>query len=281
MTDLPVNLRIRVEAANSASACRILSENSGLSKSRIKEAMLKGAVWLRTGETRRRRLRRATAVPAAGEILELFFDWKLLALAPPTASCLHDQRHYSVWHKPAGMLAQGTDYGDHCSLLRQTELFLKRPVYPVHRLDREAAGLMLVAHNRQAAAGFSRLFQENNIRKQYVVRVAGRLDPPQGVIRLPLDGRPALTEYTLLHHEPENPSSLVAVEIKSGRLHQIRRHFLHLGFPVLGDSRYGKGNKNQEGLQLEAVALSFRCPCTGHDQHFTLPAGLRLLSPIR
>jgi tRNA pseudouridine32 synthase / 23S rRNA pseudouridine746 synthase len=276
---MPVITNIIIGPASSATACELLARSTGLSKSRIKEAMGKGGVWLRTGRTKRRRLRRATAVPAGGDILELFYDENLLARKPPSARCLHDERHYSLWHKPVGLLAQGNDYGDHCSLLRQAELALQRPAYPVHRLDREAAGLMLIAHQRQAAAGLSRLFRENGLRKYYEIRVAGRPDPPQGAILLPLDGRPAHTEYALLHHEPATASSLVAVELKTGRRHQIRRHFHLFGHPVLGDSRYGTGNKNTEGLQLEAVGLAFRCPCSGRQLSFTVPAELRLISP--
>jgi tRNA pseudouridine32 synthase / 23S rRNA pseudouridine746 synthase len=278
MPNLPLIRSITVEPANSATACELLAGSTGLSKGRIKDAMIKGGVWLRTGRSNRRRLRRATAVPGGGDILELFYAENLLAREPPPARCLHDQRQYSLWHKPAGLLAQGNDYGDHCSLLRQVELTLQRPVYLVHRLDREAAGLMLIAHQAQAAASLSSLFQEKGIRKHYEIRVVGLPDPPRGAILLPLDGRPAHTEYTLLAHEPATDSSLVAVELITGRLHQIRRHFHLLGHPVLGDSKYGVGNKNTEGLQLEAVALAFRCPCTRRQLSFTVPAELRLIT---
>jgi tRNA pseudouridine32 synthase / 23S rRNA pseudouridine746 synthase len=275
---MPVIIRINIAPANSATACELLAVAARLSRSRIKDAMVKGGVWLRTGRSKRRRLRRVTTVPAGGDLLELFYDENLLGREPPPARCLHDERQYSVWHKPAGLLAQGNDYGDHCSLLRQAELALQRPIYPVHRLDREAAGLMLIAHHRQAAARLSGLFRENGIRKHYIIRVTGRPDPAHGTILLPLDGKLAITEYSLLHYDPGTASSMVAVELKTGRLHQIRRHFHLLGYPVLGDSRYGTGNKNTEGLQLEAVTLAFRCPSTGREQSFTVPAELRLIS---
>jgi tRNA pseudouridine32 synthase/23S rRNA pseudouridine746 synthase len=50
------------------------------------------------------------------------------------------------------------------------------------------------------------------------------------------------------------------VQISSGRFHQIRRHFEAIGHPVMGDCRYGKGNKNSAGLRLRAIRLSFTCP---------------------
>lgn len=50
------------------------------------------------------------------------------------------------------------------------------------------------------------------------------------------------------------------VHIETGRLHQIRRHFEMIGHPVIGDPRYGKGNKNNEGLRLKCVEIAFHCP---------------------
>jgi tRNA pseudouridine32 synthase / 23S rRNA pseudouridine746 synthase len=264
---------ITVAKGPPATACELVAAASGLSKSRIKDAMGKGAVWLRHG-TKRRRLRRATAVPAPGEVLELFYDEELLQLDPPLPRRLADESHYTLWYKPPGLLAQGNDYGDHCSLLRQAELHTRRPVFLVHRLDREAAGLMLVAHSRDAAARLSRLFQEHGIDKQYEVRVRGRLPAPAGAIDHPLDGKPAHTAYVASHYDPATDATLAAVTIASGRLHQIRRHFAQLGHPVIGDPRYGTGNKNSTGLQLAAVGLAFRCPFSGARRAYTLPREL-------
>ena len=80
-----------------------------------------------------------------------------------------DQSRYSVWFKPAGLMSQGTKYGDHCSLLRLAGLFFKskRKVFPVHRLDREASGMVLIAHDKTAAGKLSRLFRSQQIIKRY------------------------------------------------------------------------------------------------------------------
>jgi len=68
-------------------------------------------------------------------------------------------------------------FGDHCSLLRQAELFFKgsRKVFLVHRIDREADGVMLIAHTKEAAARLSELFQKKLIAKEYHVVVLGDL----------------------------------------------------------------------------------------------------------
>lgn len=257
-------LRITVAPEDAGSACDLLASRAGLAKSRVKDAMCKGAVWLTGKRGGRKRLRKATAQPGPGEVLDLYYDARLLAVKPPAPRCLLDARQYSVWLKPAGLLAQGTDYGDHCSLVRQVEVHfrLKRPVLPVHRLDREAAGLMILAHTKAAAAKLSRLLQDKAIDKQYRVTVLGRLPSESGTIELPLDNKPALTRYTLAAYDPASDSSVVEVTLGTGRLHQIRRHFAMLGHPVLGDPKYGVGNKNSTGMELVAHRLAFRCPFT-------------------
>jgi tRNA pseudouridine32 synthase/23S rRNA pseudouridine746 synthase len=265
-------LRITIGPEDAGTACELIAARAGLAKSRVKDAMCKGAVWLTGKRGGRKRLRKATAQPGVGDVLELSYDPRLLAVKPPVARCLHDARHYSIWLKPAGLLAQGTDYGDHCSLVRQAEVHfrLKRPVLPVHRLDREATGLMILAHTKAAAAKLSKLLQDNGIDKQYRITVLGRPSPEQGEIELPLDKKPAITQYTLTSHDSASDTSVVEVTLQTGRLHQIRRHFALLGHPVLGDPKYGVGNKNTTGMELVAHHLAFRCPFTRKEVRFSL-----------
>jgi tRNA pseudouridine32 synthase/23S rRNA pseudouridine746 synthase len=253
------------------SCCDFLAEQAGLSKSKVKDAMAKGAVWLGRRGGKRRRLRRATTPLRPGDVVELYYDADLLRIEPPAARCVDDQRHYSVWFKPVGLLAQGTDYGDHCALQRQVENHFhpRRPVFLVHRLDREAAGLMLIAHDGGAAARLSALFSEHHITKYYTVRVRGEVKQRQGEIGLPLDGKPALTRYEVIDYDPDADVTILDVSIATGRLHQIRRHFAMIGHGVMGDPKYGNGNKNRDGMQLTATGLHFRCPFTGRDMTYT------------
>ncbi len=267
-----LTVRITIGPEDVGTACDLMAARAGLAKSRVKDAMCKGAVWLTGKRGGRKRLRKATAQLGPGDILELSYDARLLAVKPPVAQCLHDAGQYSVWLKPAGLLAQGTDYGDHCSLVRQVEVHfrLKRPVLPVHRLDREAAGLMILAHTKAAAAKLSKLLQDNAIDKQYRVTVLGHPSPEQGEIELPLDNKPAITRYTLTTYDQAGDTSVVEVTLKTGRLHQIRRHFAMLGHPVLGDPKYGTGNKNSTGMELVAHRLAFRCPFTRKEVRISL-----------
>jgi tRNA pseudouridine32 synthase/23S rRNA pseudouridine746 synthase len=251
-------------------AVAALARVSALPKGRLKDAMAKGAVTLTRG-SKTKRLRRATYELQKGETLSLVYNPDVLALVPPQPQLLAHEKQYSVWIKPPGLLAQGTPEGDHCALLRIAELALKRDVFLVHRLDREAAGLMLIAHTAPAAAALSALFAAQDasarIRKIYRVEVKGEA-PAQGEIALALDGKSALTRYTRIAVDALRDSSMLDVELVTGRKHQIRRHFAATGFPVLGDPVYGDNNKDARGLQLFATTLEFICPLTKRAQRF-------------
>lgn len=269
-----VELNLRVGPADATSLVDFLHQRSGLSKQQLKDAANKGAVLLRRAGAVKR-LRRAKAELQDGDRIELHYDREILARVPPPARCVADRGGYSVWFKPAGMLAQGNEFGDHCALLRAAETAwpTPRPVWLVHRLDREACGLMLVAHTKAVAAALSGQFQRNAVRKRYRVQVPGDVRASSGAegrIDLPLDGKPAATVYRVEAWDGERGISTLMVEILTGRLHQIRRHLAALGHPVLGDPRYGTGNKDRGGLRLAAVGLALRCPLTRRPVEFML-----------
>lgn len=249
-----------------APALAVLAEHTGLPKARLKHAMNCGAVWLkRTGQVERR-LRRATTDLQAGDRLDCYYDADILARLPPLATLVADERRYSVWDKPAGLLSQGSRYGDHCSLLRQVEQRLQRPVFLLHRLDREACGLVLLAHDREAAARLSAMFQARAIDKHYRAAVQG-LTSEQGAIRQSLDGREAETHYRRRSHDAGQDRSWLEVTLITGRKHQIRRHLAAIGHPLLGDGRYG-GPPCVDGLQLVAERLALRCPFSGQPRDY-------------
>lgn len=265
--------RKTIAPGEGGTAVDTLAAGSGISKTRIKDAMNKGAVWLSRGR-KCFRLRRATAILAPGDHIELYYDPDLLACFPAAPVLVHDAGHYTIWNKPAGLLTQGTEFGDHGSLLRQVELYfsMKREVFPVHRLDREASGLILVAHSSAAAARLSDLFQKQAVEKTYRAIVRGIAGHPgdAGVIETPLDGKPACTHYRIEAVDAAAVTSTLLIQIESGRLHQIRRHCASIGYPVMGDPKYGTGNKNSEGLQLVAESLAYRCPYAGKRLEFSV-----------
>jgi tRNA pseudouridine32 synthase/23S rRNA pseudouridine746 synthase len=259
----------RVEQA--AMLADFLAAKTGLAKARIKECLTKGGVETARGNGRFARSRKAKTMLLPADRVRLAYDPAILALVPPTPRLIADLIDYSVWDKPAGLLAQGTRFGDHCSLLRLAQLAFvpQRETYLVHRLDREASGLMLIAHSKRAAAGLSRLFQEHRVVKEYTITVRGLWDQAEtGTLCQPLDGKEAITDYRLLTRNPEQMTSSLLVSLRTGRLHQIRRHFALAGFPLMGDSRYGTGNKDRAGLALRSVRLAFDCPLSGKPRDF-------------
>lgn len=245
-------------------ALDLLAEGTGLSKQRIKDAMNKGAVWW-TLKGKTLRLRRATKVLYKGSRIQFFYDEQVLARKPETATLIHDAGNYSIWFKPPGMLSQGSQWGDHCSILRWVEVNgqftqgrTQRECFLVHRLDGDASGLMMLAHDSQAAGKLSTLFQARDMHKSYQAWVTGDCEIPSSGLTLSeaLDGKSAITH---LHKvRTEHNKTLLDITIETGRKHQIRRHLANVGHPIVGDRVYG--TKANVGLQLLAYRLEFICP---------------------
>jgi len=238
-----------------------LAQHSELSRQNLKQAMEKGAVWLKQGK-KSNRIRRATKLIKPDQFLTLYFDEKILSQQPYTAMLLADEKYYSVWYKPPGMLSQGTLYGDHASLLRIAEKSLnpQRPVFLINRLDKDAAGLMLIGHSTQAAAKINQLFQNQNIQKYYLAEVEGNFRPELPcVIDSPIDKKPATTIVERVNSSDET-SSVLSIKILTGRKHQIRKHLASIGYPILGDKQYNQFAVPGHSLSLIAWKLEFRSP---------------------
>jgi tRNA pseudouridine32 synthase/23S rRNA pseudouridine746 synthase len=260
-------------SSSSQTAVDFLAEKTGLSKARIKDAMNKGACW-GTLKGKQLRLRRASKALAAGTRIQLYYDEQVLARTPDAGQLMLDQGRYSIWYKPHGMLAQGSQWGDHCSLLRWVELELKRDCFLIHRLDADAAGLMMIAHDSKAAALLSQLFQSRDLKKYYLARVNGELTAKELRINQALDGKESISIVNSLSFNQERASTLVEVLIETGRKHQIRRHLSGIGHAIIGDRLYGKTSNIP--LQLLAYKLEFTCPISKKLIELKLPQDLHL-----
>ncbi len=122
----------------------------------------------------------------------------------------------------------------------------------VHRLDKDTSGLMLVARNTRSLRYLQDAMRERRVLKEYTLLCCGALDPPSGRIDAPVgrhptnrlrmavvsNGRAALTEYETL--ESLGRYTLALARLHTGRTHQIRVHFSSVGYPLAGDSLYGK-----------------------------------------
>ncbi|WP_036128700.1 RluA family pseudouridine synthase [Marinobacter nitratireducens] len=258
-----------ITAESPVTAVDALADASGLPKQRIKDAMAKGACWW-TQKGKQVRLRKAKRTLKKGSRLQLFYDEQVLARTPETPELLEDKSRYSVWYKPHGLLSQGSQWGDHCSLLRLVEQRLNRPCFLVHRLDADAAGLMLIAHDGKAAAALSQCLSGREMTKIYRARVEGKLVSENRLIDAPIDGKEARSWVSAVSGDT------VEVRIETGRKHQIRKHLAGIGHPIIGDRLYG--NQARAPLQLVAVALTFDCPLTRRRVELTLPESLHSLT---
>ena len=256
-----------------STACDALARLTGLPKARVKDCMAKGGVWWQRTGRKASRLRRATAEVKPGDNLEMNYAPALLALVPTGPELVFNGGRWSVWNKPAGVLSQGTRFADHCALprLAQAALGARNEPHPVHRLDREARGLILLAHDTAAAARLGEMFRQGEVHKEYMAIVRGVPDWTELSVGEPMDGRESRSAFKVLRCDPASGTTLLTARIDTGRKHQIRRHLAGLGHPVMGDPRYGRDNACPQGLQLLAVGLSLSCPFT-HTRHaWTLP----------
>ena len=206
----------------------------------------------------------------------------MLSQQPNEALLIEDCTDYSVWYKPYGMLSQGSKWSDHCTIARwaQTHLTPERAAFIVHRLDRAATGLILIAHSKKAVRALSAMFEKHDLEKIYHIIIHGdhRLRPQPDTLTSDVDGKSASSHFTQLGYDENNNASLVRVKIDTGRKHQIRIHASSIDMPVVGDRLHGKlGSINDEisdDLQLCAVSLRFICPLTAEQRVFKLPEHL-------
>ena len=159
---------------------------------------------------------------------------------------LHRDARCVVVDKPSGVAThRGWDDSDD-ALLQRVRDAVGCYVYPVHRLDRGASGIVLFALDKEAARAFSEAWPDAD--KRYLAITRGH--PPDHVVidhpipRAPGEERvPAVTE--IWRKATFGRYALVEARPRTGRTHQIRRHLKHLACPLIGDVRYGKGEHNR------------------------------------
>ena len=205
-------------------------------------------------------------------------------------SVLYEDKHVIVIDKESGMVvhpAAGNPDGTlvnavlfHCGDLSGIG-GVERPGI-VHRLDKDTSGCIVVAKNDQAHLSLTTQFAERDTGKIYLAVVQGCPKEPKGTVftnigrhpvnRLkmavvnPGSGKPAITDWEVLHYDAATDSSLVMCTLHTGRTHQIRVHMLHLGHPLIGDPIYAhpQRQKARPGrLMLHAWRLAFNHPADG------------------
>ena len=146
---------------------------------------------------------------------------------------------------------------------------------PVHRLDYQTQGLLIVAKTRSVFMAFTEMFKQKDIVKKYRALVMN-IPPSSGVIEYPIDGKKSTSIYRLIRSKSavkNSTYSLVELEPKTGRTHQLRKHMAHIGCPIVGDTLYGeKGNTLlHKGLFLQAYSLNFMHPILKSQISLSIP----------
>lgn len=190
---------------------------------------------------------------------------------------LYEDNHIIVVIKPCNVLSQGDNTGD-ISIMDMVKDYIKvkynKPgnVYLglVHRLDRPVGGIMVFAKTSKAAGRLCKAFNEHSVIKKYLAIVHGKMEEESGEFVdfiekdnngdafVSKNGKKAILDYEVLKYNQENDCSLVSINLRTGRHHQIRIQFSSRGHYLLGDQRYGVRDNKQ--ISLFAYYLSFIHP---------------------
>lgn len=209
----------------------------------------------------------------AGQKIELIeTNYKTPKIFKLPLSVVFEDEHISVVIKPSGYPVSG----NHFKTIKNALLFniristeadaLKQPI-PVHRLDSPTSGLLVIAKTSKAAIFLGQQFEKKLVKKRYRAIVSGRTSE-EGIIDTAIESKKSITHYKLLKHGRSLHTewmSVLDLFPETGRTHQLRIHLASIGFPILGDDKYGdvavrlKG----KGLFLSAVEISFVHPATG------------------
>lgn len=219
---------------------------------------------------------------------------------------LYQDDYLVAINKPTGLLVHKSpiDKGETLFALQMVRDQIGRYVYPIHRLDKPTSGVLLFALDKEVARAVSEQFQTDQIQKEYLAVVRG-YTPEEAVIdydlKVILDAKAdrdrsdnKLPQQAITHYQrlatlelpypvsryPAARYSLVKLMPKTGRKHQLRRHMKHIFHPIVGDTKYGRGEHNQlfrekldcHRLLLHASRLRFVHPLT--QQIVEIEAGL-------
>ena len=155
----------------------------------------------------------------------------------------------------------------------------------VHRLDKDTSGLIIVAKNDKAHINLSEQIKNREVKKTYIALVRGVIKENEATINMPIarstkdrkkmavskDGKNAITHFKVLKRYDKY--TLIEVNIKTGRTHQIRVHMSQIGYPIVGDNVYSNG-KNPFGVvgqMLHSAKLTFRHPITNKEMNLEAP----------
>jgi 23S rRNA pseudouridine1911/1915/1917 synthase len=204
---------------------------------------------------------------------------------------LYEDNHLIAVKKPAGVLTQGDDTGDE-NLMNEVKKYLKEKYQKpgnvflglLHRLDRPVAGIILFAKTSKGASRLSEQFRTHSIVKIYHAVVLGKPNQNRGVLVNYLNkdeknkravisdnnGQEAELYYEVV--ASNDKYSLLKIQLKTGRFHQIRAQLANAGFPIVGDLKYGaKTPLPDKSIALAATNLFFLTATTQDEVNLSIP----------
>lgn len=201
---------------------------------------------------------------------EDFPDLALKMGNPKLADILYQDEHMVIANKPEGMKTHGNS-ADELALQNHVAARIGQPVFVVHRLDEATSGAVLFAKNQFVLPILGRMFEQNQIHREYFALVNGHFDKKNLTIDKPIgrdrhdkrkqvvtkSGKAAVTHLSALTEFDK--TSLVSLILDTGRTHQIRVHLAFLGHPIVGDLLYGK-EKNESRMMLHAGKIILTHP---------------------
>ena len=181
---------------------------------------------------------------------------------------IEDNENFIIINKPAGIAVQsGTKSRRNIlDIFKKTKYFNDIPPYPVHRIDKETTGILIVAKNRKYAQLFTSLFRLRKIHKTYLSIVMGKFEKTKGTLVDELfhfDGKKKIKTKAITHFEvidSNNNYSLLKLSPETGREHQLRKQLLLYNHPILGDNKYkiSRDYKIKKSfLMLHAFKINF------------------------
>lgn len=201
----------------------------------------------------------------------LFEDDYLLVLNKPAHVCVHPT--FSI---TSGTLANGVLY-------HWQQKGLQRTFHPVNRIDKDTSGIVLVAQNRYSHQQLAMQQRNGVLKRKYYAWVHGQVTLDSGTLDFPIardpdsiitrqvseEGQRAFTHYKVVKRYLNY--SWLEVELETGRTHQIRVHFSHIGHPLLGDDLYGGKRDIMARQALHAYFTELQHPATGQVVTFRAP----------
>ncbi len=240
----------------------------GWSRKKIKER-LKGSSISVNGETTTKH----DFALSSGDIVEIGVVQRLRgarSLPIQSLEILYQDSDIIAINKPAGLLSVGTtrENKNHVLAILRNQLSSRKDsvkLWPVHRLDRDTSGVILFATSKQTRESVMSHWDKSE--KVYLAIVEGKPTEQKGTITQPLrldekeykvhtgshpHAKPAITHYEVV--EDSSQSSLLEINIETGRQHQIRAHMAWLGHSIIGDERYGKKG-DRMGLHSKKLTI--------------------------